>query len=68
MPKEYITADFAPDGSVKIEAHNYTGNSCEEATRFLEEELGSAGPRKKKPEYYRAKRKATATQRLGGGR
>lgn len=66
MAREHITADFGPDGSVKIEAHNFTGRSCEEATQFLEDALGVAGPRKKKAEYYKASRKAVNTQRLGG--
>lgn len=66
MPKEHITIDFAPDGQAKVEAHNFTGRSCEEATRYLEEALGVAGPRKRKSEYYRAQRKTINTQRLGG--
>lgn len=65
--KEHITADFAPDGSVKVEAHNYSGNSCEQATSFLEKALGIVGARKKKPEYYKATRKVVNKQRLGAG-
>jgi hypothetical protein len=66
MAKQSIIIDFAPDGSTKIEAHNFTGRSCTEATRYLEEALGVSGPRKKKAEFYKANRKVSNTQSLGG--
>jgi|AntRauMFilla1563_2_1112583.scaffolds.fasta_scaffold00542_5 hypothetical protein len=68
MAKEHVTIDFSPDGSVKVEAHNYTGNSCEEATRYIEEALGVEGTSKKKAEFYKASRKVSAKQKLGGVR
>jgi hypothetical protein len=42
-----------PDGAITIDAVGYTGNACEEATRFLEEELGSVGRKQRTRDYYR---------------
>ncbi len=53
MKKECIEVTLNPDGTVQVEAHGYVGNSCEEATRFLEEALGlDTKNRKAKPERY----------------
>lgn len=45
-----ITID--PDGGVTIEATGFKGGSCERATKALEEAMGVAGKRDKKPSYY----------------
>ena len=42
----------SPDGGITVEAEGYTGTSCEEATRFLEEALGLPGGRSRKAEFY----------------
>ncbi len=42
-----------PDGSLKIDAVGFTGSDCEQATKFLEEALGTVGDKRKKPEFYR---------------
>jgi hypothetical protein len=42
-----------PDGAITIDAVGYTGNSCEEATRFLEEQLGTIGRKQRTRDYYR---------------
>jgi hypothetical protein len=42
-----------PDGAITIDAVGYTGNTCEEATRFLEEELGAVGRKQRTRDYYR---------------
>jgi len=41
-----------PDGSVKLEAVDFSGTSCLEASRPYEKTLGSIVSRKKKPEIY----------------
>jgi acylphosphatase len=46
-----IIVKLLPDGSIKVEAEGYTGSTCEEATRFLEQ-LGAVSGENKKPEYY----------------
>ncbi len=46
----------SPEGAITVAAHGYTGNSCEEATRFLEEQLGTLGRRQRTRDYYRKNR------------
>jgi hypothetical protein len=46
-----ITVTFNPDGTSKTETSGYVGNSCKQATEFLERELG-AGHTQLKTEYY----------------
>ena len=36
-----IEVSVSPSGEIAIEAEGYTGSSCEDATRFLEEALGN---------------------------
>jgi hypothetical protein len=46
-----IIVKLTSDGLIHIEAEGYQGNSCEEATRFLQQ-LGTVTGDEKKPEYY----------------
>ena len=46
-----IEVTVSPAGEIKIDAVGYTGSSCEEATRFLEEALGLPGKRVRKGEF-----------------
>jgi len=39
-------------GKVKIEAEGYTGTSCQDATKQIEEALGVVDDRDLKDEYY----------------
>ncbi len=39
-------------GEIQIDALGFKGPDCEKAARFLEEALGVAGRRVKKPEYH----------------
>ena len=56
---------ISPTGEITIDAIGFKGPDCEQATRFLEEALGSIHVRQRKPEYQR--RHVTQTkQRLGG--
>ena len=55
---------MSPEGDILIDAVGFKGADCEKATRFLEEALGVAGPKQKKPEYHQRGRTAQ-TQRLG---
>ena len=48
-----IEVSVSPAGEITVEAEGYTGSTCEEATRFLEEALGLAGNRTRKAEFYR---------------
>lgn len=60
--KEHIEVWVSPEGLITIHAHGYTGNSCEEATRFLEEELGTTGYRQRTRDWYRSNRRRTRNQ------
>lgn len=48
-----IVMEVAPDGSIKIEAMNFKGVGCAEATKALEQAMGTAGKREKKnPDWF----------------
>ncbi len=62
--KRSIEVTVSPRGDITIDAVGFKGADCEKATRFLEEALGIAGPKQKKPEYHQ--RGTTAhVQKLG---
>jgi len=50
--KKSIQITIATDGATDIEAIGYKGKGCEDATRAIEEALGSVSSRRKKPEYH----------------
>ena len=51
--KRTIEVIVEPNGRVAIEAMGFAGADCEKATAFLEQALGVATDRRKKPEYHR---------------
>ena len=53
MLTQRIEIMFGPNGEVVVEAVGYVGNTCAEATKFVEDALGgSIVSNEKKPEYY----------------
>ena len=62
--KRSIEVIITPTGEITIDAIGFKGADCEKATRFLEEALGVAGNRVKKPEYHQT-RKTGVQQRIG---
>lgn len=62
--KKTIEVSVSPTGAISIEAEGYTGSSCEDATRFLEEALGLPGKRKRKAEFYRRRTNTKNEQKL----
>ena len=60
--KPRIEVRISPEGAITIDAHGYTGSTCEEATRFLEEALGTIGRRQRTRDWYRHHRQQTQTQ------
>jgi hypothetical protein len=54
----------SPTGDISIDAVGFKGADCEQATRFIEEALGSNTRRVKKPEYQ-ARRTSHQQQGLG---
>ncbi len=53
MNRPTIEVTIGPDGSVKIDAVGFSGQTCEQATAFLEQALGPVTGKRRKPEYYR---------------
>ncbi len=50
--KRTIEVVIGPAGELKIEAVGFAGADCEKATAYLEQALGIAKGRQKKPEYH----------------
>ena len=44
---------ISPEGKITLDAVGYTGNTCEEATAFLEQALGTIGRKQRTRDYYR---------------
>lgn len=51
--KERIDVWISPEGAITLDAVGYTGKTCEEATKFLEESLGTVGRKQRTRDYYR---------------
>ncbi len=51
-----ITVSISPLGASKIEAHNFSGGACTDATKAIETALAGSGgvDRVIKPEWYEA--------------
>lgn len=45
---------FGPNGEIEIEAFGFKGKNCKEATKFLEQALGTEKDTKKKTEWFLA--------------
>jgi len=50
--KRTIEVVIGPAGELKIEAVGFAGADCEKATAYLEQALGLAKARQKKPEFH----------------
>lgn len=46
---------LGPDGSIKVEAKGFKGETCEEATAFLDRLFGDPESKDFKDSYYEAK-------------
>ena len=62
--KKTIEIIVSPTGEILIDAVGFQGADCEQATRYLEEALGVAGRREKKPEYHQ-RRNLRHQQKVG---
>jgi len=54
--KTQIVVRVSPEGGLSIEAVGYTGSTCEEATAFLEEALGTVVRKQSTRDRYRRNR------------
>ncbi len=48
---------IAPDGALTIDAVGFKGADCDQATKFLEQALGVAKQKQRKPEYHQSTRR-----------
>ena len=55
----------SPSGDISIEGVGFSGPSCEQATKFLEEALGTVSNKAKKPEYHQ-QRRSNNQQKVSG--
>ena len=62
--KRTIEIVVSPTGEIRIEAVGFVGSSCKEATKALEEALGTMTASQTKPEYHQQNRR-THQQRIG---
>ncbi len=61
MNSKTIEIIISTTGEIQIDAVGFKGPDCEKATKFLEEALGMAGKKVKKPEYQQ---QSTTTNHL----
>ena len=62
--KRTIEITLSPIGEVSIDAIGFKGSGCDQATKFLEEALGTTARKAKKPEYQQ-KNVAHGQQKVG---
>lgn len=62
-----IHVRITPAGDITVEAEGFKGNGCEAATKAIEDALGKAGTRTRKPDFWRQANRQKNPQRLGGG-
>ena len=63
-----IIIDIAPDGTVTIDAIGYAGTACTDASRHIEQALGTIQHRTRKPEYHQTTRRQTRQHLRPGGK
>jgi len=57
-----IEITIAPDGSSSIETKGFAGNTCREASRFVENTLGRQTGEQLKPEFHQAAEQQESVQ------
>ncbi len=66
MSSRKIHVRVTPAGEITVEAEGFQGKGCEAATKAIEEALGRAGNRTRKPEFWRQENSRKNQQKLGG--
>ena len=61
-----ILVRISTTGDIIVEAEGFQGKGCEAATKAIEDALGKAGTRTRKPDYWRQSNASRNQQRLGG--
>jgi len=47
-----IEITVSPEGSVSVKTNGFSGSSCKDASRFIEQALGNSGRESLLPEYF----------------
>lgn len=47
-----IEVTVSPNGEVTVRTQGYVGNTCQDASRFLEQALGTTTAERKTPEFF----------------
>lgn len=62
-----IIVKVSPTGEITVEAEGFKGKSCIDATKAIEEALGTRTSRGLKPEFQRQEASQPLRQQLGNG-
>ena len=65
--KKRILVRVSPDGGITVEADGFQGQGCEAATKAIEDALGTARERTRKPDFWRQSGRNQNQQQLGEG-
>ena len=57
---------YGPNGEIEIEAVGYQGKGCKDATKFLEDALGTEKDTKQKAEWFLANAEAIEKEKSYG--
>lgn len=57
-----IVIDVAPDGQTKVQTKGFTGASCREGSRFIEQALGSRLQEQVTPEFHQQEQQHQSQQ------
>jgi hypothetical protein len=60
-----IHVRVSPFGEITVEAEGFQGKGCEAATAAIEEALGKAKQRTRKPDFWRQTNRQSIQQQLG---
>jgi len=55
--KPTIEIIIQPTGQIRVDAIDFKGADCEQATKYLEVALGVVGQRTRKPEFHQHRRR-----------
>lgn len=61
MSEKKIEITVSPEGAVSVKTAGFTGSSCRDATRDIEQALGVAGREHLLPEYFNQTLTQTST-------
>jgi hypothetical protein len=62
-----ILVKVSPTGEITVEAKGFRGKSCTDATKAIEDALGSRTARTLKPAFVRQEARQPLRQQLGNG-